>query len=285
VIALPFLLPANVHEWHAWLRDDFPKLVSVIVVVVLIHLAARPLIGRALTGAARSAALIKGTDPDLAARRVRTLQGTLTWLVTLVAGFIGGAVALDTLGLNVTPLVAGVGIVGLAFGLGSQTLIKDVINGIFILVEDQFAVGDQVSVAGISGEVIEVNPRRTLVRDGTGAVHSIPNSAITTATNRTPALRRVQVAVEVPFRDARRVAGMVDDIVTEVAESEAGASLITRPKVAGFAVAGAGDARITILGEARAADRWTVEGEIRRRLARRLGIEKIAHTFPGEETK
>jgi small conductance mechanosensitive channel len=282
-----FLLPANLHEWHDWLRDDAPKLIGVIIVVVLVNLASRPLIGRVLTGAARSAAMLKGADPAAAERRVRTLQGTLTWLVTIVAGFIGGAVALDTLGLNITPLVAGVGIVGLAFGLGAQTLIKDVINGIFILIEDQFAVGDQVTVAGIAGEVIEVNPRRTLVRDASGAVHSIPNSAITTATNRSPALRRLTLVVEVPFREAERTAGIVDEVVAELAGSTAGSSIMARPKVASYAVDGdgEGDARLYIVGEVRPADRWSVEGEIRRRLSRRCGVERIAIAFPVDDAK
>ena len=275
-----FLLPGDASEWQDWLRDDAPKLFGVVVAVILVNLLSRPLIGQGLRGAVRSAARIRGTEIEAGERRVRTLQGTLTWLVTFIAGFIGIGVVLDTLGLNVTPWVAGLGVAGFAFGLGAQTLIKDVINGVFILVEDQYSVGDQVTIAAISGEVIEINPRRTVVRDGDGAVHSIPNSSITIATNRSPALRRLHIALEVPFREAQRATALIESVVAAMP----GDNVLRTPRIAFYKTIGDGDVQLNLVGEVRPAARWSIEGELRRQLRRRFADERIEVRFPPGES-
>ena len=275
-----FLVPRDPEEWRAWLTDDAPKLAGVFVAVILVNLLSRPVIGRLLRGAARSAAALSGHDVASADRRVRTLQGTLTWLVTFVAGFIAIAVGLDTLGLNITPLVAGVGVIGIAFGLGAQTLIKDVINGVFILVEDQYALGDQVTIAGVSGEVVEINPRRTVIRDGDGAMHSIPNSSVTIATNRSPAMRRLHIVVQVGFRDAERSAALIDAVVAEAMDGRAPGDVPGPPEVAFYRTLAGGDVALNIVGEVRPSLRWELEGDLRRRLVRTFANERMAVTFP-----
>jgi small conductance mechanosensitive channel len=172
----PFLIPSSRDEWETWLVDDAPKLLGIVLVVLAVRLVSGPIGRRFLGGAARSAGILRGEAPEVTARRISVLQGTVTWLVTLLAGFIGVAVALDVLGVNIAPLIAGVGVAGIAIGLGAQTLIKDVINGIFIMVEDQFAVGDSIRVAGVAGTVVEITPRRTVLRDLDGNLHTVPNS-------------------------------------------------------------------------------------------------------------
>jgi small conductance mechanosensitive channel len=200
-------------------------------------------------------------------------------VLTLAAGFIGAAVVLDTLGLNVAPIVAGVGVVGIAIGLGAQTLIKDVINGIFILVEDQYAVGDLVTIAGVTGEVLEVNPRRTLLRDEDGNMHSIPNSTITTATNRTASLQRMHVVIEVAYRDAQLAARLAHDVAGGLAAERPGDVLVP-PAVRSYSVTADGDVRLDILGDARPGVRWEVEGELRRRLRRKFEEAKLEVRYP-----
>ncbi len=274
-----FLLPSSADEWRDWLVDDAPKVAGVVLAIIVLKLVSRPIIGHTLRGAARSTARLSGDPIASVERRVRTIEGTLSWLVTLIAGFIGAAIVLDTLGLNVAPLVAGVGIVGIAIGLGAQTLIKDVINGIFILVEDQYAVGDQVTLAGVTGEVLEVNPRRTLVRDGEGNTHSIPNSTITTATNRTASLQRLHVVVEVAFRDASEAARLAHEVSAAIADERRG-DVLAPPTVRGYQIVADGDARLDILGDARPKVRWEIEGELRRRLLRRFEEAKLEARFP-----
>ena len=277
-----FLFPGTWSEWREWLTNDAPTLAGVLIAVVVVKLISRPLIGRVLRGAARSTARLSGEDAAHVDRRVRTLEGTLSWLLTFVVAFIGLGVALDTLGLNVAPLVAGVGVAGIAIGLGAQTLIKDVVNGIFILTEDQYSVGDQVTVAGISGEVVEINPRRTLLRDAGGALHTVPNSTITTATNRTPSLRRVRVDFDVPFRQVAQATTVADGVARDVATAHVADTLIPA-SVSLYRVVGDGHVRLSLTGEARPSAKWEVEGELYRRLKRQLENEKIEATFPSSD--
>jgi moderate conductance mechanosensitive channel len=278
-----FLVPTTLAEWRDWLQDDAPKVATVLVVIAVVKLLSRPLIGRVLRSAARPTARLSGEDPAQIDRRIRTLEGTLSWLVTFVVGFIGVAVLLDTVGLNVTPIVAGVGVVGVSIGLGAQTLIRDVINGVFILIEDQYSVGDQVTVAGVEGEVLEISPRRTLIRDAAGNVHTVPNSTITTATNRTPGLRRVKVEFTVAFRDGELAAKAANDAARAVATAHQ-RDILVPPSVGAYAVTADGSLRITLTGEARPSARWEVQGELIRRLKRDLEDAHVDATFPGPET-
>ena len=183
--------------------------------------------------------------------------------------------------LNVSALVAGVGVVGIALGLGAQTLVKDVLNGMFILIEDQYAVGDFVTIAGATGQVIEINPRRTVIRDAEGNVHSIPNSAITVAVNKTQSLNRFRIDVHVAFRDAERASSIADEVCQEVSK-ELGPVVLGAPRVVAQSVIGDGDVRLQITGDAQASARWTVESELRRRLKRRFDAERVETRFESE---
>ncbi|MFN0093271.1 MAG: mechanosensitive ion channel family protein [Dehalococcoidia bacterium] len=266
-------MPRSTDEWQDWLIDDAPKLAVVLVLVVLVHLTGPWVVSRILRGLFLPAAKLRGDEPQVAERRLRTLQGTLRWAITTVAAFIGIAVVLAAIGLDIVPLVAGVGVVGLAIGLGAQTLIKDVINGIFIIAEEQFAVGDQVTVAGVTGEVMDINPRRTLLRDGEGNVHTVPNGSITTATNRTPGLGRVRIEVEVPFRESEAALAAL-----EAAFRGSGA---LAAKIAATRVVASGDVRVLVVAEAPRDRRWAAEAELRRRLKQACDNAKVGATFPG----
>ena len=90
---------------------------------------------------------------------------------------------LPEFGINPTPLLAGDGLVGLAIGLGSKNLVQDYLAGLFILLEDQYRIGEEVDIAGKKGTVVEVNLRRTIVRDADGTVHYIPNGQVKTTSN------------------------------------------------------------------------------------------------------
>jgi small conductance mechanosensitive channel len=100
-----------------------------------------------------------------------------------VIGFIVLLHVLDVVGINLTPLLASAGVVGVGIGLGAQSLFKDIINGIFILVENQYNVGDTVKVASLTGTVEDLSLRLTTLRDGDGTVYFIPNSQIATVSN------------------------------------------------------------------------------------------------------
>jgi moderate conductance mechanosensitive channel len=116
-------------------------------------------------------------------RRAETLARVLRNLVTIVAVLIAGMLVLSELGISVTPILGAAGVVGLAVGFGAQSLVKDYVAGVFMLVENQLARGDVVDLAGKSGTVEDVRLRYVQLRDYEGNVHFVPNGLITTVTN------------------------------------------------------------------------------------------------------
>lgn len=255
------------------------RLAVIILLLLLAEFLFRRVVGRMFIGAITRAA-VRGEEPLAIKRRADTLLATLNWGFGLFLVFLGVGLVLSEAGLNVSALIAGVGVVGIALGLGAQTLVKDVINGMFILIEDQYSVGDTVTVAGATGEVVEINPRRTVVRDSDGNLHTIPNSAISVAVNRTPGLNRVRVEVDVAFRDVERTSEAIAVVLQEMA-ADCANDLLAAPRVAATRAVGGGDARIVIVADARPRQRWPVEAGLRRRLKRRLDANRIEARLNG----
>ncbi|HMO96558.1 MAG TPA: mechanosensitive ion channel, partial [Tepidiformaceae bacterium] len=160
-----FLVPKTAEEWRDWLGDSGVNVIAIVIGLVLVRLLVTRVIGRVIRSAALRAARARAEDPAVVERRVDTLLATIRWTFPIFLALIGSALLLDQSDVQVSALIAGVGVAGIAIGLGTQTLIKDVINGMFILIEGQYAVGDVVNVAGIGGQVIEIPPRRTVLRD------------------------------------------------------------------------------------------------------------------------
>jgi small conductance mechanosensitive channel len=134
-------------------------------------------------------------------KKRKTLIPLISSVIKIAAAFIGGIIILDQLGVNTRPILAGAGIVGLAVGFGAQTLVKDVINGLFILLQDLISVGD-VAVFGDKGGLVEAVGLRTVtLRDLAGSVHVIPNSSIETVTNMTKGYSRYVFDVGVAYRE------------------------------------------------------------------------------------
>jgi small conductance mechanosensitive channel len=132
-------------------------------------------------------------------KRTRTLSRVLRKTVGILVGIMIVFTILDEIGINIGPALAGLGVVGIAVGFGAQSLVKDVINGLFILMENQFGIGDVVKVGDIKGLVEEVNLRRTILRDIDGAVHYIPNGEIVIASNYTREYSRVNLNITVSY--------------------------------------------------------------------------------------
>jgi small conductance mechanosensitive channel len=270
--------PTSWDEWRGWLGEHGSRILVIVFLLLLVQYVFRRVVSRVFLSAIARAAKVRHEQPRLAYRRAETLSSTLNGVFGIFLLFLGSGLLLSEIGLNVSALIAGVGVVGIALGLGAQTLVKDVINGMFILIEDQFAVGDIVTVAGATGQVIEINPRRTVVQDSDGNVHSIPNSAITVAVNRTASLNRIHITLHVPFRDTDKAVILVNAVCHDVAK-EMDQVVLTEPRVVNQTVAGEGEVRLDIAGDARAVDRWQVEAELRRRLKRRFDAEKLELSF------
>jgi moderate conductance mechanosensitive channel len=212
------------------------------------------------------------------AARLRTFQPMLRTALLCLIVTVVGLTALSEIGVNVAPLLAGAGIVGIAIGFGSQKLVQDVITGLFLLLENTVQVGDNVSVSGLSGTVENVSIRTIRLRAGDGAVHIVPFSAVTTITNSSRGAGNAAVAVNVAYReDTDRAGEILADIVTEMRKESEYRHAI-RGDLELWGVDKVDGSMASIVGQIRCTDsgRWPVQREFNRRMKRRFqecGIE------------
>ncbi len=215
-------------------------------------------------------------------RRVRTLQRIVVRVAGAVIVLIAALTALSGFDVNIGPAVAGLGVAGIAVGLGAQTLVHDWLAGIFVILENQYNVGDVVEVAGVSGVVEEFSLRRTTLRDLDGTVHSVPNGQISVASNMTRSWARVNLNVEVAYdTDIDRASAVVNALGQELFADPAWSDrMLEAPGVARVDSLGASGVELKVLGKVVPAQQWAVTGEIRKRILSRFASEGIEIPFP-----
>ncbi len=215
-------------------------------------------------------------------KRARTLASLLRTVGTTLVLIMAVMMVFREIGLDVTPLIAGAGVMGLAVGLGAQSLIKDVIAGFFILLEDQFHVGDVIQAAGVSGEVEQMTLRMTIVRDLQGTVHFIPNGEIRVASNLTKEWSRAVLEIGVSYEeDVDRVIAVLTDVGRSLARDETyGKFVLEPPQVLGVEALAESQVTIRLLAKTLPLKQWEVARELRRRIKARFDREGIQIPFP-----
>ena len=212
------------------------------------------------------------------AARLRTFQPMLRTALLCVIVTVVGLTALSEIGVNVAPLLAGAGIVGIAIGFGSQKLVQDLITGLFLLLENTVQVGDTVTLSGLSGVVENVSIRTLRLRSGDGSVHVVPFSAVTTITNSSRGAGNAAVSVNVSYKeDTDRAGQILKDIVAEMRREVEFQHLI-RGDLELWGVDKVDGSMASIVGQIRCSDagRWPVQREFNRRMKRRFqecGVE------------
>src|SRR5580704_5641377 len=168
-------------DWHddivAFLRADLPRLIAILVLAFALQQICKFFVDRL-----RKLANYQIANSQRAAQ-LRTMAPILRATSYSIIGFIVLLHVLSVFKINLTPLLASAGVVGVGIGLGAQSIFKDMLNGIFILVEDQYNVGEVVKIAGLQGTVEDLSLRCTTLRDGDGTLYTIPNSQIATVSN------------------------------------------------------------------------------------------------------
>lgn len=214
--------------------------------------------------------------------RTNTLTSVLVTTTGVILGIVALFLILPEFGVEIGPLLAGAGVVGVALSFGAQSLIKDVINGVFILLEDQLNKGDVVKIAGITGTVEEVNLRRTVIRDLDGTVHTIPNGEIATVSNYTRDWARVNLDIPVSYNeDLDHVMAVIDRVGEELAQDpNFGPKIKTPPKSLRVNKFGDSGIEIKVIGDTRPSMQWEVTGELRRRLKIAFDQEGIEIPWP-----
>ena len=246
---------------------------------VLVTLMVGVLVWEGVNGALdRQIGRFSDTNQAVRAARLQTLLPILRTLLFVVLGAILVLTVLSEIGVDIAPLLAGAGILGVAVGFGSQKLVQDFITGIFLLVENAMQVGDTVTVAGITGTVEHISIRTLRLRGGDGAIQIIPFSSVSTVANMSRDYAVASVNVSIAFsEDTDRVCGLLTEIGAALRQEAPFADMILADlalngvdSLGEYAVAISGTVRCTVGG------RWPVQREFNRRLRARMMEAGIA---------
>jgi moderate conductance mechanosensitive channel len=226
-----------------------------------------------------------GTTPGMITpqeQRTRTLLSLLRSVGLVIIAVMTLFMVLGSLGVELGPLLAGAGVVGLAVSFGAQSLVKDVISGLFLLFENQFGVGDVIRIEGVSGTVEQMTLRIVVLRDVHGVVHIVPNGQITKVSNLTRSWARVVLEVGVAYKeDPDRVMDVLRDVGRELYEDPAWKPLLLDPvEVPGIETFGESAVNIRVMVKTLPLKQWDVARELRRRIKLRFDREGIEIPFP-----
>ena len=259
-------LPALEHRWHQrfsnFLAEDLPRLVIDIIIAFILSRIALFFVNR----------MRKRADHLVANSRrsaqLRTVAGIVRATSYAVITFWLLIEALPLFHIQVAPLLASAGVIGLGISFGAQSIFKDMLNGIFILIEDQYNVGDNIKVAGLSGSVEDLTLRVTTLRDGDGTQHIIPNSQIATVSNLSREFSVASLPVSIDATaDPDRVLKLLRQIANEVRRDEAFKDIaIADPDVPGIDRINGREVIYPVNIRVRANQRDPVMRELRRRI-------------------
>ncbi|GFP40005.1 MAG: putative MscS family protein YkuT [Actinobacteria bacterium] len=217
-----------------------------------------------------------------AQKRAKTLGSIINSTLTVIVAFVALMMILQEFNIKIMPILAGAGIAGLAIGFGAQTLVKDVINGFFILLENQYYVGDIIKVKDVAGAVEGINLRRTVLRDMEGAVHFIPNGQITQVANLTRDWSGLIVEVGVDYKeDIDEVSEVLNQIGQELAQDgEYKDVVLEPPTVVGVIDFSESQVTLRMMGKVVPSKQWGTAQELRRRIKKKFDQAGIEIPFP-----
>jgi small conductance mechanosensitive channel len=252
--------------WHNQIIDfvqfDLPRIFVVLLIAFALFRIVRFFVDRLIRLADR-----QGSNSQRASQ-LRTMAAILRATSYSIIGFIVLLHLLSVFNINLTPLLASAGVLGVGIGLGAQSIFKDMINGILILLEDQFNVGDTVKVAGLAGTVEDMSLRRTTLRDGDGTLHVIPNSQIATVSNlsRDFSVATINLSVDAsadPDHVLRVLRAVAMDVRNDIAFKQV---VIADPDVPGLDQIKGREVVYPIAIKVRANQQWGIMRELRRRI-------------------
>lgn len=261
-----------------FLRTDAPKILIILIVAAVLLWLVR-LVSRRLRKFGESKALPSG----IRAQQLKTLAGIVYSAGVFIIIFNALLQVLKVLGVDIGPLLASAGVAGLAIGFGAQTLVKDVINGFFILMENQYEVGDVVRISGITGTVENMTLRKTLLRDDQGALSTIPNSSITLVSNLTRDWAQVALHVNVAYSEkSDRIIELLTQIGQDVRnDPQWSAVLVSDPQVPGIDKVSGDTIDYLMLVKTRPGTQYALTRELRKRIKECFDKNGIQPGAPG----
>jgi small conductance mechanosensitive channel len=224
-------------------------------------------------------------------RRAATLTSALSATAVVVIWTLSLLLVLDNLKVNLAPLLASAGVAGVALGFGAQSIVKDTLSGFFILLEDQFGVGDvvelQTTANPVNGKVEDLTLRTTMLRAFDGTVHAVPNGNIQVVSNKSRGWGRAIVDVRLAYdEDVEGVRGLLEELFDEVErEGLLNGWLTQRPTVLGVETLSDYAVVVRVTADTRASKRWDAERTLRERISTRLAREGVRVPVPPTMTQ
>lgn len=272
---LSLLQPQSAHErlanifqdWRedsvTFLRHDVPKILWALIVAFILLMLFRAMRNKLIAQSHR-----QDLPTGLRAQQLRTLASVIYSVGIFIVIFYAATTILPILGLNIGPLLASAGVAGFAIGFGAQTLVKDVINGFFILVENMFDVGDTIRTAGVQGTVESITLRKTILRDADGTVHTVPNSQMTIVSNLTRDWTQLALHIAADYKEnSDKVISVLKEVAHEVyTDQQFSDSIVAEPEVPGIDKVTGEMVEYLLLVKTRPGKQFAVSRELRRRI-------------------
>jgi small-conductance mechanosensitive channel len=262
-----------------WLGEYGWRLALIIGIAILAIISVGEIIPRVVV---RTLTRRPGETKNEVKKRSDTLAKVLVSTSQVFIVFIAVFMILSELEIDIAPILAGAGVVGIAIGFGAQGLIRDLVAGFFIIIENQYRVGDVVKLADVGGIVESINLRRTVLRDLDGIVHVVPNGEIRVANNLTKELSRINFNVSVGYgEDLDHVIGVINRVGQKLAEDPEWKDVVLKaPQVLRVDNFGDSGIDIRIAGDTQPMRQWDVAGQLRLRLKREFDKEGIEIPWP-----
>lgn len=263
-----------------WTFDTVLDGLFIALIGVVIYYVGRIIIARLVNHAVAGAGKGRKWHAKDVEKRQKTLVALFKTMWQIVVVTITAAILLQHFfdQISFAPLFASAGIIGVAFGFGAQSLVKDFLSGIFIISENQYRVGDVIDIEGSSGTVERIGVRSTVIRDADGNVHYFPNGMIQHVINKTMgySMARFSILLD-PSSDIDTVSKLIDTIGTELAaEDDWKRKIITAPHFVSVGEFTATSVSINVSAKTQPSDQWSVTSEMRRRILEAFEKEKIS---------
>jgi small conductance mechanosensitive channel len=275
-------LKGLVLDWRldamTFFRHDLPKIIFIICVSFVLIRVLRIFTARLATVQARR------LPPGLRTPQVKTVVGVINSVAVFVIVFVSVLMILAELNLHLEPLLASAGVAGIAIGFGAQTLVHDFINGFYIVLENQYDIGDSIRVAGVKGSVEEMTLRHTVLRDDDGTLHTVPNSAIQIVSNMTRDWSQVTLRVTAAYGESSdKVVALLEEIGTEIRHDPVYADdIVSDIQVPGIDKVSNGEVEYLMVVKTKPNRQYGISRELRRRIKERFHKENIQTAEPGK---